>query len=94
LKSDENLESFFEIERIVKWIADNGFKRTALQLPDGFLAYAYRLSSTIEGKCKDTKIYILADTSYRRFVLSLNTLKLLLVAVLMTLQLNMPTVTV
>ena len=57
-------EDFFEIERVVKWIKDNSFKRVALQLPDNFLASAFPLSRRVE-KESGAKIYVLADTSYR-----------------------------
>lgn len=69
MNTESEFRKFFEIERITQWIRDNDFKRTAFQLPDGFLQHAYRLSSTVEAECNGAKMYILADTSYRRFVL-------------------------
>ena len=68
LDSDSTFREFFEVDRLVAWIRDNAFLRTALQLPDGLLKYAYRMSTTLEAECSNVKIYILADTSYRRFV--------------------------
>ncbi|KAE9551624.1 hypothetical protein FO519_005152 [Halicephalobus sp. NKZ332] len=55
---------FFEIPRIVSWIKENNFQRVALQLPDAFLTYALPLASRIERE-SGSKIYVLADTSYR-----------------------------
>ncbi|KAI6197095.1 Diphthamide biosynthesis protein 2 [Aphelenchoides besseyi] len=65
LESEKVLCDFFEVDRIVQWIREGAYKRTALQLPDGLLKYAYRLTSTLETKLTETKFYILADTSYR-----------------------------
>uniref|UniRef100_A0A0K0D066 2-(3-amino-3-carboxypropyl)histidine synthase subunit 2 n=1 Tax=Angiostrongylus cantonensis TaxID=6313 RepID=A0A0K0D066_ANGCA len=60
----EQLEEFFYIDETVRWISNNNYKRVALQLPDHFLARAYRIATLIESKA-DTKAFILADTSYR-----------------------------
>lgn len=62
--------AFFEIEKVSDWIIKNGFKKVALQLPDLFLEYALSLSLVLEKKT-ESKIYILADTSYRRLVVFL-----------------------
>ncbi|KAK6047679.1 hypothetical protein COOONC_14818 [Cooperia oncophora] len=62
---DTKLGEFFHIEDTVRWIQDNGYKRVALQLPDHFLGRAARIAQTIEEKAA-VKVFILADTSYRR----------------------------
>ncbi|KAJ1357480.1 hypothetical protein KIN20_015641 [Parelaphostrongylus tenuis] len=59
------LEEFFHIDKTVEWIRDNNYKRVALQLPDHFLARARRIAELIESKT-DAKLFVLADTSYRR----------------------------
>lgn len=63
-ESSEFLD-FFEVPRIISWIKENGFQRVALQLPDSYLTYALPLALKLE-KESGSKIYILADTSYRR----------------------------
>ncbi|VDM58631.1 unnamed protein product [Angiostrongylus costaricensis] len=62
--SMSSLEVFFDIDETVRWISDNNYNRVALQLPDHFLARAYRIAKLIESKA-DTKTFVLADTSYR-----------------------------
>ncbi|PIO62113.1 hypothetical protein TELCIR_16344 [Teladorsagia circumcincta] len=65
--TDEKLNVFFHIEDTVRWIQENGYKRVALQLPDHFLVRAARIAQTVESKA-NVKVFILADTSYRRFI--------------------------
>lgn len=67
---DEKLDEFFHIDETVRWIRENNYKRVALQLPDHFLVRAARIAQLIEAKA-EAKIFILADTSYRRQVMSL-----------------------
>ncbi|VDO22870.1 unnamed protein product [Heligmosomoides polygyrus] len=62
---DEKLDEFFHIDETVRWIRENNYKRVALQLPDHFLVRAARIAQLIEAKA-EAKIFILADTSYRR----------------------------
>ncbi|KAI6172187.1 Diphthamide biosynthesis protein 2 [Aphelenchoides besseyi] len=65
LESEKAFCDFFELDQIVQWVQEGTYKRTALQLPDGLLKYAYRLTSLLENELVETKFYILADTSYR-----------------------------
>uniref|UniRef100_A0AC35FE83 2-(3-amino-3-carboxypropyl)histidine synthase subunit 2 n=1 Tax=Panagrolaimus sp. PS1159 TaxID=55785 RepID=A0AC35FE83_9BILA len=57
-------DDFFEINRVVNWIKENGYQRVAFQLPDNLLSFAFTLARRCE-KESGSKIYILADTSYR-----------------------------
>ncbi|KAH6720980.1 putative diphthamide synthesis protein-domain-containing protein [Leptodontidium sp. MPI-SDFR-AT-0119] len=67
----------FEIERTVREVMRGGFRRVALQFPDGMLGVAGRVVGALEGGYSKTKtantdpdqnqrirFYILADTSY------------------------------
>ncbi|VDL85959.1 unnamed protein product [Nippostrongylus brasiliensis] len=62
---DEQVEKFFNVSETVQWIKDNRYTRVALQLPDHFLRNAARLARIIESET-GAKVFILADTSYRR----------------------------
>uniref|UniRef100_A0A914YAK1 Diphthamide biosynthesis protein 2 n=1 Tax=Panagrolaimus superbus TaxID=310955 RepID=A0A914YAK1_9BILA len=70
--SSSEFDDFFEISRVIAWIKENRYQRVALQLPDNLLSYAFPLSRRIE-KESGSKIYILADTSYRRYALYYST---------------------
>ncbi|KHJ81748.1 hypothetical protein OESDEN_18564 [Oesophagostomum dentatum] len=63
--NDCELRDFFHLDEILEWIKQNSFKRVALQLPDHFLSRSYRIAKFIESN-SDAKIFVLADTSYRR----------------------------
>ncbi|KAI3413915.1 hypothetical protein GPALN_011389 [Globodera pallida] len=69
-----DLAEFFEVERLCSWILANNFRRTALQLPDELLEFAFQLVAAVEQKLamnndnsseEQRKLYVLADTSYR-----------------------------
>uniref|UniRef100_A0A914GTZ0 2-(3-amino-3-carboxypropyl)histidine synthase subunit 2 n=1 Tax=Globodera rostochiensis TaxID=31243 RepID=A0A914GTZ0_GLORO len=69
-----DLAAFFEVERLCSWILANNFRRTALQLPDELLEFAFQLVAAVERKLamnndnsneEERKLYVLADTSYR-----------------------------
>jgi diphthamide biosynthesis protein 2 len=64
LSSAEELNEYFEVERSLKWIKENSFKRVALQLPDNLLKYAFDLADILETQ-SSARQYVLADTSYR-----------------------------
>lgn len=72
------VEDFFELNKVAKWAEDNCLKLVALQLPDEHLKFAFKISQYLEEKCKETKFYVLADTSFQRFyygkIFSLHTL--------------------
>jgi diphthamide biosynthesis protein 2 len=61
----EDIEDFFEIERCIRWVNENSFERVAMQFPDDLLKYSYEITSIIERKSR-AKIFILADTSYKK----------------------------
>uniref|UniRef100_A0A0N5B6H1 2-(3-amino-3-carboxypropyl)histidine synthase subunit 2 n=1 Tax=Strongyloides papillosus TaxID=174720 RepID=A0A0N5B6H1_STREA len=63
--SENELYTFFDIDKCIKWIDENKFQRTALQLPDSYLNYAYFVVKHIEERLENCKLYVLADTSYR-----------------------------
>ncbi|CAK9303026.1 unnamed protein product [Gordionus sp. m RMFG-2023] len=54
---------YFEIEFIINWINQNGYKRVALQFPDEYLKYSLDISNLIKAK-SECQTYVLADTSY------------------------------
>uniref|UniRef100_A0A0N4ZS82 2-(3-amino-3-carboxypropyl)histidine synthase subunit 2 n=1 Tax=Parastrongyloides trichosuri TaxID=131310 RepID=A0A0N4ZS82_PARTI len=63
--STNDIKNFFEIDKCIKWIVQNNFKRISLQFPDSYLCFASFVVQEIEKEIKDAKLYILADTSYR-----------------------------
>lgn len=65
LSSPAELREFFEADRTLAWIRENGYKRVALQLPDAYLKHAFELAQLLEDE-SGARQYILADTSYRR----------------------------
>ncbi|KAH7691419.1 Protein DPH-2 a [Aphelenchoides avenae] len=64
LSSPAELREFFEVDRTLAWIRENGYKRVALQLPDAYLKHAFELAQLIEDE-SGARQYILADTSYQ-----------------------------
>lgn len=69
IESSLSLEEAYEIERTVKLLKQGNFKTIALQFPDDILHDAAEVSRRIQDRIKDVKTYILADTSYGRYVL-------------------------
>ncbi|CAD5212418.1 unnamed protein product [Bursaphelenchus okinawaensis] len=61
---DENVSSFFEIDKAVEWIKNGKYERVALQFPDSLLKYAFAVAMQLEEK-SGSNMYVLADTSYR-----------------------------
>lgn len=63
------LRKFFDIDSTISWINDHGYCRVALQFPDYLLSVSSNISSLLEKECNgDVKSYVLADTTYRRYV--------------------------
>ena len=58
----------FELSSIEEWVEANDYKRIALQFPRDLLPYAPEILLELEKRSVDRQFYILADTSYRRFV--------------------------
>jgi len=62
-----SLEDTYEIQRTKKLIEEGGFKTVALQFPDDILHDAAQVSKRLQG-LDGVKTYILADTSYGRYI--------------------------
>lgn len=60
----DDIDFFFDIERSIKWILDNGFERVALQFPDEHLNYSIQVISKLKESLPECTFFILADTSY------------------------------
>ncbi|BFY99282.1 hypothetical protein BsWGS_02321 [Bradybaena similaris] len=60
----DNVDDVYEIQRIVVWIMDGGFKRVALQFPDELLVDAAQVTAQIQENVKDALVFVLGDTSY------------------------------
>ncbi|KAI1723323.1 putative diphthamide synthesis protein domain-containing protein [Ditylenchus destructor] len=65
LSSSDAVKEFFELDKVIRWINDNGYRRVALQLPDTYLAHAFQISQQLESAAASAKVYVLGDTSYR-----------------------------
>lgn len=64
------LRTFFDIDSTVSWINNHGYRRVALQFPDSLLSLSSNIATLLEKECNgNAKTYILADTTYRRYVL-------------------------
>lgn len=57
-----NIENIYEIQKCVKWITTNNFKKVCLQFPDDLLLDSVSVALCIE-KYIDRKVYILGDTT-------------------------------
>lgn len=63
------LRKFFDVDSTISWINDHGYRRIALQFPDYILCVSADIATLIEKECNgDVKTYVLADTTYRRYV--------------------------
>lgn len=63
--SDEELEQTYNLEKVADKIVHGEYRRVALQFPDGLLEDSTQVARILERKVeKDTKVYVLADTSY------------------------------
>jgi hypothetical protein len=83
-----SLEETYEIDRTIRLLKEGNFKLIALQFPDDILHDAATVSKKIQDALEGAKLYILADTSYGRYIINL-TCFLTIVVVLMKLLLNM-----
>lgn len=63
--SEIDINSFYEVNRCIEWIQNSNFKKVALQFPDEMLKDSCQIALTIQ-KHTNSKIFILADTSYGR----------------------------
>ena len=79
------VEEAYEIERTKRLLIDGGFKTVALQFPDDLLHDAAEVSKRLQS-IDGIKTYILADTSYARYPLRGDNLRV--VAALMKWRLN------
>ncbi|KAJ7332834.1 hypothetical protein JRQ81_015014 [Phrynocephalus forsythii] len=57
------LEDFYELERAVAFVRENGFAKIALQFPDELLPDSADVATRMEA-ATTAKMYILGDTSY------------------------------
>ncbi|XP_044298598.1 2-(3-amino-3-carboxypropyl)histidine synthase subunit 2 [Varanus komodoensis] len=60
---DVELEEFYELERAIAFVCDNGFTKVALQFPDKLLPDSVDIATRLE-VATGAKMYILGDTSY------------------------------
>jgi len=63
-----SLEETYEIERTVNLLKEGNFKTIALQFPDDILHDVAEVSKQLQSRLDGVKTYILADTSYGRYV--------------------------
>ncbi|RHZ72159.1 hypothetical protein Glove_245g24 [Diversispora epigaea] len=61
--TQEEIESFYEIERTVDALIKEKFEKIALQFPDELLADSVKVATTLQ-KRTNKKFFILADTTY------------------------------
>ncbi|XP_067118338.1 2-(3-amino-3-carboxypropyl)histidine synthase subunit 2 isoform X1 [Centruroides vittatus] len=61
--SNDDIYSFYEIDRCIDWIKSNAFEKVALQFPDEMLKDSCQISLALQNHT-ESNIYILADTSY------------------------------
>ena len=82
MNSDQDIFHFYELSRINDWIIGNDYKRIALQFPQDDLDIAPKIQEELERRLGNAqKLYILADTSYRRFqflIMKIHLIQLLL----------------
>lgn len=69
-----SLEEIYEIERTIQLLREGEFRTIALQFPDDLLHDAAQVSRLLQNGLEGVKTFILADTSYGRFVTLLNIL--------------------
>ena len=67
LTSEQDIDVYFDIDRIRSWIGERGLVRVALQFPDELLNKSIRVSARLKLKSPQTMFFILADTSYGRY---------------------------
>jgi diphthamide biosynthesis protein 2 len=63
-----SIEEGYEIERTVQLLREGGFRQIALQFPDDLLHDAAEVSRRLQQGVEGAKTYILADTSYGRYL--------------------------
>lgn len=70
IESVDELDSYFDIERICSWLGDRKFTRVALQFPDELLNKSIQVCARLKlrsaSQDANIKFFILADTSYGR----------------------------
>lgn len=66
LNSEQDIDVYFDIDRISSWISKRGLVRVALQFPDELLNKSIRVCARLKLKSPQTMFFILADTSYGR----------------------------
>jgi diphthamide biosynthesis protein 2 len=66
-----SLDEVYEIDRTVDLLQQGNFHTAALQFPDDLLHNAAQISRTICTRIPAIKIYILADTTYGRSLLTI-----------------------
>ncbi|XP_003741614.1 2-(3-amino-3-carboxypropyl)histidine synthase subunit 2 [Galendromus occidentalis] len=59
-----DIEELFELKRCADWIRAKALQRVALQFPDELLALAVETVKYLTALVPETKLYILADTSF------------------------------
>jgi hypothetical protein len=64
LNLSENYERYFEVDKCVKWIVDNGYERVALQFPDELLHLTVLVYNSISKRIGGARAYVLADSTY------------------------------
>ena len=60
----DDIDFYFDIDKSIKWILDNQFKRIALQFPDEHLNNSIKVISKLKISLSECTFFILADTSY------------------------------
>ncbi|KAL3216345.1 hypothetical protein MRX96_033143 [Rhipicephalus microplus] len=60
---DRQIECQYEVKRTVAWICENGFKKVALQFPDGMLVNSVSITLALQASVP-AELFILGDTSY------------------------------
>lgn len=68
----EDLNFYFDIEKITSWLVKNEFNRVALQFPDELLNISVKVCTCLKEKCPNVLFFILADTFYDRYSISVS----------------------
>ena len=63
---EQDFDSYFDINKIVKWLTENKFSRIALQFPNEMLNNSIRVCARLKEAAPNVLFFILADTSYGR----------------------------
>lgn len=62
----KDIDFYFDVEKIAKWVNEHKFARVALQFPDELLNQSVKVCARLKVKCPESMFFILADTSYGR----------------------------